>query len=605
MKSDWGIPRRSFLKTTTGTVAAICAPGTVASGTGSQIQTREPVASVKVEGEQILVDTSTLTAIIKKGCLISLKSKASGEEFLQSFDARQVSALQLVYRSNETVSLGESRFGKIINRQVSKTRAEVIFHHWDGDGVLGITVDPEKGDLVLEPSAYSSRAGVLACRFWLHGLRPDLDLVAPLFQGIRMRLDDSLLRDQRWEWPAHWEAGLAILQSRQGGFWIHTEDDRYRYKALRTGNPSNAGALGLDTEAYGPIDTNLSSGGLAWRLNVFQGDWKVPASQYREWLWHAYNLKGQESRRKEWIHEVALALCWCPGETEILDVLSRKVRPGKVVIHFPGWRQDPYDENYPTFVASDTGKAFIAKAQAMGFRIMPHCNSIDMDPFHPVYSQVRDFQYRDVEKQKLLGWAWYQNRTLGVPESNLIRLQHRDKKVMVKIHPGLAMWRSIVEENILAAAKALSLQSVFIDVTLNTFNLHNCLVDSMTSTEGMKCLIEQVASLGEGLVVGGEGLNETTAQGLSFAQAHLFKSWHESIPGLERAGGCALNEFLFGRLCRTIGYSGLGGRDPNEELRMRIHEEHGAIPTLTINSAKELTNPNPAVRRILDRAAEG
>jgi hypothetical protein len=363
--------------------------------------------------------------------------------------------------------------------------------------------------------------------------------------------------------------------------------------------------LGLDTEAYGPIDTNLSSGGLTWRVNVFQGDWKVPASRYREWLWHAYNLKAEEERRKEWIREVRLALCWCPGKPEILDVLSRKVQPGKVLIHFPDWRSDPYDENYPTFTASETGRAFIAKAQAMGFRIMPHCNSIDMDPSHPVYSQVRDFQYRDVEKQRLLGWAWYQNRSFGVPQSNLTRLEHRDKKVMVKIHPGLAMWRSIVGENILGAARALSLQSVFIDVTLNTYNLHNCLVESMTPTEGMKRLIEQVASLGDGLVVGGEGLNETTVQGLSFAQAHLFESWHQNKAGLERAGGCALNEFLFGRLCRTIGYSGLGGRNPDEELRMRIHEEHGAIPTLTIDSATELTDPNPAVKRILERAAAG
>ena len=79
--------------------------------------------------------------------------------------------------------------------------------------------------------------------------------------------------------------------------------------------------------------------------------------------------------------------------------------------------------------------------------------------------------------------------------------------------------------------------------------------------EGMKKIISHVASLGEGLVVGGEGLNEITMQGLSFAQAHLFKSWHTSIKGLERTGGCKLNDFLFGKLCRTFGYANLGGRE--------------------------------------------
>jgi len=144
--------------------------------------------------------------------------------------------------------------------------------------------------------------------------------------------------------------------------------------------------------------------------------------------------------------------------------------------------------------------------------------------------------------------------------------------------------------------------TIFIDVTLVSHNLHNCFVEAMTPTEGMHKLIDHVASLGKGLVVGGEGLNEITMQGLSFAQAHLFKSWQTSIDGLERTGGCALNAFLFEGLCRTIGYSGLSGRDANQQLRMKMHIEHDAIPTVTIRSAKDILNPNAAVKDMLERA---
>ena len=238
----------------------------------------------------------------------------------------------------------------------------------------------------------------------------------------------------------------------------------------------------------------------------------------------------------------------------------------------------------------------------MGFRMMPHFNAIDMDPSHPSYAYLRDFQYRGIDKQDLRGWSWHQGRGLGVPESNASRLQNRDKKVMVKIHPGLGMWRFILGQSIHEAARELSLETVFIDVTLVSHNLHNCLVEGMTSTEGMNRLIRHVAGLGHGLVVGGEGLNEITMQGQSFAQAHLFKSWQQSIDGLERTGGCDLNQRLFGRLCRTIGYSGLGGRNDNEDLRMRMHIEHGAIPTVTIRSAEDIDRPNPSVRRMLDLA---
>ena len=181
-------------------------------------------------------------------------------------------------------------------------------------------------------------------------------------------------------------------------------------------------------------------------------------------------------------------------------------------------------------------------------------------------------------------------------------MENRDKNVMIKVHPGLSIWRSILGENIGKAGNDLGLDTVFIDVTLVTQNLFNCLVESTTSTEGMKKLISHIASLKPGLVVGGEGLNEITMQGLSFAQAHLFKSWQTSIEGLERAGGCDLNQFLFGKLCRTIGYSGLSGKDKDEEKRIQSHLEHGAIPTITIESENEITSPNAAVKRLLDLA---
>lgn len=595
-----GVSRRSFVKTT---AASVAGAGIARNITITQNSASAGKAGLQVQDGRVTVETGTLTAVIDKGSIRSLKSKITGDEFIQPFDQNQSPALQLVYRGDETAALDESKFGSISCRKISDDRAEFIFQSWDGDGVLSVGVAPESGDLLVEPSAYSSRPGVRACRWSLNGIRPDLQLVAPLFQGVKLRLDDPLIRNTRRNWPVAWEAAFAVLQSPAGGFWIHTQDTAYRYKALRIGAKEDPHVLGFDTEAYGPIDDNLSAGGLAWRINVYQGGWQVPASSYRDWLWRAYNLEAAEARRRPWTRETRLALCWCPGDPAILDALSKRIDSRKVLIHYPGWRTDPYDENYPAYIASKSGREFIAKGQAMGFHIMPHFNAIDMDPSNPVYAQVRDFQYRDIERKTLHGWSWYNRRQIGVPDSNEQRTLHRDKKVMIKVHPGLSMWRSILGRNIQGVAQDLALSAVFIDVTLNTYNLHNCLVEGMTPTEGMKRLIEHVAGLGGGLVVGGEGLNEITAQGQSFAQAHLFESWQQSNPGLERTGGCALNEFLLGKLCRTIGYSGLAGRNADEELRMRIHEEHDAIPTLTIRTAREISEPNSAVKRLLDRAA--
>jgi hypothetical protein len=468
--------------------------------------------------------------------------------------------------------------------------------------VVTVRTDNATGDLIIEPSAYSSRPGVLACRWNIPGIKQDLQLVAPFFQGIKLKLDDPLIYDSRWIWPYSWEAGLAILQSANGGFFIHTQDTSYKYKSLKVGLKGDPFILALDTEAYGPVDNNLSAGGLSWRINVYDGNWQVPAERYREWLWNAYDLNREEEKRRDWINDVKMAVSWCPGDPAILDILAKKVAPSKVLLHFPNWRTDIYDQNYPSYLASDKGNTFIQQCRKMGFHIMPHFNSIDMDPSHPAYLLIRDFQYRDLETKHLMGWSWVNGKGMGVPESNERRMYNRDKNVMVKVHPGLSMWRSVLGENIHKATNDLDLDCVFIDVTLVTQNLHNCLVESMTSTEGMKRLIEHVGLLGKGLVVGGEGLNEITMQGLSFAQVHLFKSWQSSIDGLERAGGCNLNQVLFGKLCKTIGYSGLNGKNKDQEMRMQIHLEHGCIPTVTIRSANEISNPNAAIKQVLDLA---
>jgi hypothetical protein len=598
--------RRDFLKIAGSTVAVGSMPATHVESSLAPASTpkiTEPKnASIRVQDNTLHIDTPTQTAVMEKGVLVSLKSKITGEVFIRDVDITACPALQLLYRGGESVSVDESKFGKIETCALSEQRAEVVFHSWDADGVLSVSVEPATGDILVEPAAYSSRSGVRACRWNLAGIRPDLELVAPFFQGIKLPLNDPLIKDSNWEWPFFWEAGLAILQGKRGGFWVHTQDNRFRYKALQVGTGRDPQRLGFETQAYGPIDDNLSAGGLAWRINCFDGDWKTPAARYRQWLWQAYDLQTEQQRRASWIQNVRFAVSWCPTDNAILDALAQKLDPKTVLLHIPNWRTDPYDENYPTYEASEKARAFIQKGRDMGFHMMPHCNSIDMDPSHPAYAYVRDFQYRGIERRDLRGWSWYQGRGLGVPESNAARGVNRDKKVMIKVHPGLSMWRSILGRAILQATQDLKVDTIFIDVTLVSHNLHNCFVEAVTPTEGMHKLIHHVATLGRGLVVGGEGLNEITMQGQSFAQAHLFKSWQDSIDGLERTGGCALNAFLFGGLCRTIGYSNLDGRDAKQELRMNMHLEHEAIPTVTIRSVRDILTPNAAVKAMLERA---
>jgi len=159
----------------------------------------------------------------------------------------------------------------------------------------------------------------------------------------------------------------------------------------------------VSNEPAGPPDRNLAAGGLSWRLNVYEGDWRVPASEYCDWLRKAYQPC---SPRPDWLEDIRFAVSWCPCEPGILEALAARLDPASVLLHVPRWRTDPYDENYPTYRAGTEGRQFIQAARGAGFRVMPHMNAVDMDPTHPAYAYVRDFQYRQPVSKSVQGWTW-------------------------------------------------------------------------------------------------------------------------------------------------------------------------------------------------------
>ena len=561
----------------------------------------DPANTVTAEGNLVRVETRTLKAVLDRGLIVSLTRKSDNRELIKaSADQRQ--AFQLIYAKGEAVTLGNGVGDRFDCLQLNDNLVHVRIDSWYGNAVIAVSTDTLTGDLIVEPGGYASRPGLRACRWLLDGIGPKLELIAPFFQGIRLPLEDSLIVNSHWGWPHSWEAGLAILQGEKGGLWVHCQDNRYRFKALQVGLPDDPRCLGFETEVYGPIDNNLASGGLAWRINVYDGSWEIPAGRYRDWLARAYGLENRIN--PAWVQKVKLALSWAPSDPGLLDALAKRVKPERVLLHIPNWRKDDYDENYPTFQPSEEGRNFIQKAREMGFHAMPHFNSIDMDPSNPAYNYIRDFQYREVESKKVQGWSWYQGGTLPVPESNAARMRNRDKKTMIKVHPGLDMWRSILAENILPPARDLSLEIVFLDVTLCTWNLYNAIVENTGPTEGMQRLEALIGGLGKGLAVAGEGRNEITMQDQAFSQVHLFQSWQTNTRGLGQLITCPLDEFLFGKWCRSFGYSGLNGRTPEQELRMQLHLDLGAVPTITVRSADEVENPNPMVKKMLELAGQ-
>ncbi len=600
--------RREFLLTAGAAVGAAVGSQPLAGSGAEQPAAGEsqPQRSQAVEFQcregRITVQTDRYTAEFNGPRLVRFASR-DGHAWLESATGPPP-ALELVDCNDRAQDIGASPHAKSEVVRLGPHSADVIVSDWHGDGVVRIEVDLPTGALCVTPSVTAARRGVARVRWNLAGLKPSLDLVAPFYQGVRLKLDDTLIARERWRWPSAWEAALAVLQQGDaGGMSVCCHDRRFRYKNLYVGHPSGAAAvLGLETENYGPWHDHQAAGGLTWRLDAHAGSWPAAAEPYRRWLWRAFELESARQARPAWFKEVTLAVSWCPSSPAVLEALAKRHPPGRTLLHVPGWRDRGYDEDYPRYVASEDGRAFLSRARTMGFRVMPHFNFFAVDPSNAAFAVVAPFVYRKLPSGELDGWGWKDGGYLGIPQSGSQMTTHREDKVMAYIHPGSSWWRSCLCRQVSAAAGDLELDSAFVDQTLCTWNTENCLVEDQTPTEGMWRLTRELSQLVGGLTIGGEGLNEISMQWQSFAQAHLFKSHHQTIAGLERVP-CPVGDYLFGQLCRTIGYANLHGRDEQSALRMQVHAKLGTIPTITIGSADEIERPNEAVGAELARAA--
>jgi hypothetical protein len=246
-----------------------------------------------IQDNTVRADTRTLNAVIKDGLITELTSKANNRKYIDIPDISKYSGLSLVYPHNRTVNISNGSQSEVKCLKINDYCVEFRIHSWHGDGIILISEDRETGDLIVEPSGFSGQKGVRSVKWAVPGVDKSLKLIAPLFQGIKMDMDDKLIHGGRYMWPMFWEAGFAILQGNDSGFWVYCKDTSYKYKTLSVGINGEPHALGFETDAYGPIDNNSSAGGLAWRLNVYEGDWRVPAAYYKNWLYGAFNLREQ------------------------------------------------------------------------------------------------------------------------------------------------------------------------------------------------------------------------------------------------------------------------------------------------------------------------
>ena len=337
---------------------------------------------ISVEGQKILVESKQFTAVFDGATLMSLKSKDE-TEFLHPENPDV--PLDVLFADYST--LGKDKREKCAVTQLSDTAARVILTGADSDRSLLITLDPSTGDLCITPSSKTSRRGVVSVR-WNVSFHPDADVILPCVNGILIRSDSAFPGNDRFPWPFRWNAQLIIAERNKHNCMIYSHDTSFKFKALNLNRKGDNTTLGFESEVVGPVWQNNTAGGVEWRINVSSGDWKVPASQYKDWLERTYQLELKRTFRPEWVDKINFSVGWAGAVPAMLDALAKVNPPERTLIHLSGWRTDGYDINYPNYVPSEDAKAYMKKAYEMGFKVMPHFNYFSVYYDNPFYQEV-------------------------------------------------------------------------------------------------------------------------------------------------------------------------------------------------------------------------
>jgi hypothetical protein len=319
--------------------------------------------------------------------------------------------------------------------------------------------------------------------------------------------------------------------------------------------------------------------------------------RFRQWYWKAYRLDETARFRPEWLDEIKLAVSWCPTSLDLLDALARKIDPAKVFLHLPNWRPFKYDQDYPSFVPSPEGAAFIRKARALGYHVAPHTNHCQMNPDHPLFFSARDFCTRAPGDLRWGGWSWLPVegwRNFGPPQSysTMPAPSSKDWNVLVNVHLAWSPWRRHLTREIANLIHGVGIDSIFVDVVHWVHNSDNGTLENLSYAEGSLKLAREIAELSSRFCVCGEGRNEITTQFVSMVQFHLYNYAHSLAMAGEDASWIKevtvpVTELVFKGLSRGIGYHYEHG--DNRRLFIDAHLQQGAIPTLIFQTEDPVT----------------
>ena len=552
-----------------------------------------PCAEINIVDNNVYVETDTYEVEFTDGVITHLHNKLTEEVYTLPLGIGGVTGFRgrsgLLKRDGGSIWTDQATLTEA--RKVAPLKAEIVFRQGQNEFRLFIGVDARSGDLLIEQEGTSDTTGVYGIQWGCGNLDVrNLDLILPA-RGGQIIDAESLITSRTFTYPGLWKAGiweaqLAILQGGQGGFFVRGTDATFQFKALHYEKDVESFALGFETQNQAPFDALTSAKSVIWRLNTYSGDWRVPARQHRDWMEQTFK-PWRLDQMPSWVQEIGLVVNLLGLlDTNVLGKLAEQVDPTKTLLYLVDWTKDGHDMNYPEYTPKEGFEEFVKVAHRYGFRVMPHTNLVGVSPYHPLYSEFRESQFRDEWSGNLIGWEWEQTES-----------PHRH----AWINLADSKFRKFFVQQLKEIWEKYRVDAFFLDISHAVINDANGLIEGLTPAQGNVQMHLELAEAMPGVVFGGEGLHEVTFFRESFAQRWSVSPWH----GGPSARPHPISSFLFSPYTLPYGHLGLPNPDVEPKLYQEFldsYESWGVLPTLRLRRVAQLEPENVEAQNLLSIA---
>lgn len=489
---------------------------------------------------------------------------------------------------NRDVWTGAARVRRSASR--SDVTATAVWNEPSGTTslVTRVTALP-KGEARVRQTCSSAEAGVVGAQ-WGFTVPDTCQVLVPGNSGLR--LDASAPYGTRdFEYPMTWEAQLVLIQGPTSGVLIHAEDNARFFKALHIEHRRGAFVIAMESRCTAPFGPAKRAPAVTWRVRPYRGSWLVGAGMYRAWSDRTFGLSTLRAARPAWTRNIQLVVLTGLSDTKLLQELAKRAAPSRTLLYVPDWRRDGYDRNYPDYTPRPGFAAEIARAKAMGFRVMLHVNYFGCTMSNPAYEGLRACHTRDPFTGDLLYWDW-QRATPPIKFAYL--------------NPAASAWRKLFVQRMCDVCAELHPDALHLDQTLCIFNDAEGPIEGRNMMQGSIALHRELTEALPNVALSGEGLNEITCRYEAFAQRHpnginfVDATWDENAMAMAHPVSSA----VLTPWTTLYGYLGMTSPDSRDFYLawMRVYDRYGVLPTWAWPTTEQLRSPSEVEQALLTEA---